>query len=173
VKLVKAILILSIGIAGCQSPGSNQAEQTALLETQAAIAIQSFVSTFAAQTETARAISTQTHTPIPETATITPTASDTATPSETPNLSQTQTAQALAILITPRGNGHYLVGVDIAPGVWRSENGYSGCYWSVTTKTGSIINNDFGDSGGTVYISPTAYEVEFSDCGIFTYLGAP
>lgn len=82
-KDIKGFFLLATLITGCQSSVLRSAEQTAVMETQAAIVIQSFVSTFAAQTETERAISAQTYTLIPETASITPTASNTSTPIST------------------------------------------------------------------------------------------
>lgn len=94
------------------------------------------------------------------TPTITSIPTETPIPTSTPNP-----------LTESRGSGFYLVGIDIAPGTWRSEAGYDGCYWSINTEKDDIINNHFGMSGGTAYISASAFIVEFSDCGIWTYLG--
>ena len=123
---------------------------------------------------------TTTYTPTPRfTATITLTPTDTSTPTNTPTITKTpnatQTAQAIALerLRRDKGNGFYLVNVDIAPGVWRSTGSGDGCYWATTSATGSILDNHFGMSGGTAYISPSAFQVEFSDCGIWTFLSSP
>jgi len=68
--------------------------------------------------------------------------------------------------------GFYLVGSEISPGIWRSLGSSDSCYWSITTKTGSIIKNHFGMSGGTMYITESAFQVQLDeDCGNWTYLG--
>lgn len=117
---------------------------------------------------------TATSSPTPRfTSTITPTPSETPLPSSTPNATQTAKAQAEAHLTQSRGSGFYLVGVDIAPGVWRSQGSQDDCYWSVTRKNGDIIDNHFGMAGGTAYISASAFQVEFDDCGTWEFLSPP
>ena len=117
---------------------------------------------------------TVTPTPTPlYTPTITPTPSHTPTPSATPNVAKTATAEALELLRAPRGDGFYLINVDIAPGVWRSTAGSDNCYWSRTRANGDIIDNHFGQSGGTAYIAPGDYQVEFKNCGRWEWLSAP
>ena len=69
-----------------------------------------------------------------------------------------------------RGSGFYLIGVDIAPGVWRSEAGHENCYWSRNSKSGDILDNHFGMSGGTVYLRSSDYSIELDDCGTWTWL---
>lgn len=94
------------------------------------------------------------------------TATETGTPTET--LPPTETPD---LLKQSRGPGFYLIGVDVAPGVWRSNGNTDSCYWSVTTKTGSIIRNHFGMAGGTAYLPATGYQIEFgSDCGTWEWL---
>lgn len=70
-------------------------------------------------------------------------------------------------------DGNYLVGVDIAPGVWRSTGMDDYCYWETTSKTGGIIQNYIGKAGGTAYISPNAFAVLFKDCGIWEFYAEP
>lgn len=70
-------------------------------------------------------------------------------------------------------DGFFLVGVDIAAGVWRSNGTQDDCYWSVTERDGDIIDNHFGDAGGTAYIPAGAFQVQFEDCGLWEYLGPP
>lgn len=94
------------------------------------------------------------------TPTITSTPTKTGTPTPTVNP-----------LTTPRGDGFYLVGVDIAPGVWRSQGTGDRCYWEIDTRTGDIISNHFGMAGGTMYIPSTAFQVSVEDCGSWIYLG--
>jgi len=88
------------------------------------------------------------------------------------NAYETATAQAEsdAILKGPHGDGFYLVGVDIAPGLWRNNGQTSDCYWERSTKTGDIIDNHFGDGGGTAYILPSDFQFETGDCGTWVWL---
>jgi len=102
-----------------------------------------------------------------------PTATATNTPlppTPTPNLAMTATIEALGPLVEPKGDGFYLVGVDIAPGKWESEAGMSDCYWERLDRLGDIIDNDYSFSGGTVTVLPQDYEVHFEECGIFRYV---
>jgi len=103
------------------------------------------------------------------TPTITPTPTNTGTPTATPNT--TQTAQAK--LREDKEDGFYLVNVDIAPGVWRSTGSGDNCYWATTAKTGDIIDNHFGLAGGTAFISPNTFQVEFNGCGTWVFVSAP
>ena len=106
---------------------------------------------------------------------VTPT--NTSTPLYTPTITETPTKTA-TLTSTPdptktdKRPGFYLVGSEIAPGVWRSLGDSNSCYWSITTQTGSIMSNHFGMAGGTMYIPTSAFQVELdADCGIWTYLG--
>lgn len=101
---------------------------------------------------------TETSTPL-YTATITNTATSTAT--------QTATSDPLK---APRGNGFYLVGSEIAPGVWDSDGSGDRCYWEVSNAQGDIISNHFGQAGGTAYVPSSAFQVWFDDCGTWTWL---
>jgi hypothetical protein len=102
------------------------------------------------------------------------------TPTISPLLQDTLTETELPIatldeLLSPHGPGIYLVGVDIGPGIWRSDPSLTtdNCYWKITDKTGEIINNHFGMAGGTMYISPNAFEVTMEEaCGTWTFLGS-
>jgi hypothetical protein len=70
--------------------------------------------------------------------------------------------------------GIYLVNVDIAPGVWRSQGSGDDCYWQRSDKTGDIIDNHFGFAGGTIYIAPSDFSVQLdAECGTWTYLSPP
>jgi hypothetical protein len=41
-----------------------------------------------------------------------------------------------------------------------------GCYWSITARNGDILENHFGQAGGTMYVPPTAFQVELDPaCG--------
>jgi hypothetical protein len=93
-------------------------------------------------------------------------------PTSTPTITPIPTATQ-SPLFAAKHNGFYLVNSEIAPGVWRSDGSGNECYWKVSTATGDIINNHFGMAGGTAYIPATAFQVEFSNCGTWTYLQAP
>jgi len=118
---------------------------------------------------------TSTSSPTPlytPTETGTPTVTPTLT--QTPNMAKTSTAQAYAMLTSDKKAGNYLVGVDIAPGSWRSGGTFDDCYWVRLTREGEIIDNYFGAAGGTIYISPTDFEVRLKpECGIWKFLGPP
>jgi hypothetical protein len=94
-------------------------------------------------------------------------------PTSTPDRLLTSTAEAMEKLTADKGDGFYLVNIDIAPGVWRSTGTGNSCYWATTTATGDIIDNHFGMSGGTAYISPNAFQIEFEDCGTWVFISAP
>ena len=120
---------------------------------------------------------TPVNTPTPSnTPTVTPTPSNTPTPTPsntptpTPNLALTATSQAYGALVTPKGNGFYTVGTEILPGKWRSSGSGDGCYWVRLDANQGILDNHFGTAGGTVNIRVTDYEVEFNDCGTWTYV---
>jgi hypothetical protein len=115
-------------------------------------------------------------TPIPsqtQTPSITLTNTNTPIPISNPNMTKTSKKEIEIRLKSDKSDGFYLVNIDIAPGVWRSNGSGDDCYWATTTKTGDIISNNFGMAGGTAYISETAYQVEFDGCGIWTYLSGP
>jgi hypothetical protein len=107
------------------------------------------------------------------TSTITLTNSNTPIPVSNSDLTKTSKKNLENWLRSDKTDGFYLVNIDIAPGVWRSHGTSDDCYWATTTKTGDIIANHFGMAGGTAYISVNAYQVEFSRCGLWTYLSEP
>jgi hypothetical protein len=71
----------------------------------------------------------------------------------------------------PKGDGFYTVGVEIAPGKWRSTGGGDECYWARLDAYQNILDNHYGLSGGTVTIWASDYEVDFDGCGAWEYLG--
>jgi hypothetical protein len=94
-------------------------------------------------------------------------------PTKTPDFAAISTAQQLANLRSDKLDGNYLVGVDIAPGVWRNDSNGNDCYWSRLTRTGEIIDNYIGAGKGTAYIAPTDFAFYSERCGTWTYLSAP
>ena len=103
------------------------------------------------------------------TATFTVTPEFTSTETNTPTITLTNTP-TLDPLKRTRGNGFYLIGVDIAPGVWRSDGTQDDCYWAVTRANGDIIDNHFGMAGGTAYLPASGFQVQFEDCGTWSWL---
>lgn len=91
---------------------------------------------------------------------------------------QARTGQGVCADATPtpdplhsrKNDGFFLVGVDIAPGIWRSNGTGNDCYWEITTKTGDTISNHYGMSGGTMYIPTTAFQVRLERCGDWIFL---
>lgn len=79
--------------------------------------------------------------------------------------------KAEALLVAPKSDGFWTVGVEIAPGTWTSSGVGDGCYWARLTQNQDIIDNHFGAAGGSITIRASDYEVEFDDCGTWTYLG--
>ena len=127
--------------------------------------------------------STPASSPTPsKTPTITPTPTDTATPTvtstptptpiptSTPNLAQTATVEALGVLASPKGDGFYLVGVDILPGKWHSTGEGEDCYWARLDSDQALLDNHFGVAGGTMTVKPTDFEVELEGCGTWEYV---
>jgi hypothetical protein len=167
-KLIFLILALT-GLVAC-SP-SQQVIQTAMAETQAAwtqVPTQTAFSTYTTYpTYTLQSTIFITKVVTPP---FTPTPIYTPTITPTPNNTQTTTPTTNPLTLS-RGDGFYLVGIDIAPGIWRSQGNGDGCYWSITTRTDDIINNHFGMAGGTMYIPATAFQVQLQDCGDWAYLG--
>jgi hypothetical protein len=176
-KRIITIIALAITLTACAP--SLQVIQTAVAGTLEALPSQTpFYPTYdvpavVINTVIVTVIVTEAFTPTPlYTPTITSTPTKTQPPTKTPNLAQTATANQLASLRSYKSDGNFLVGVDIAPGVWR--NSATGeCYWEITTRTGDIINNYFGAGGGTAYISTTAFAFRSEDCGTWTFLSAP
>lgn len=175
------ILLVVIILAGCAAPAPDSAVvQQMVKDTLVAMPTQTDCLAFIqepAQTPNPTYTPLPTYTDVPTytpqiivvTATFTPTPeftpSQTSTPTDTPT-----PAPTIDSLKMRRGDGFYLVGVDIAPGVWRSDGTGEMCYWQTSKAEGQIIDNHFGMAGGTAYISPTAFEVRFQDCGNWTWL---
>ena len=190
-KPIYILVLIALLLLSCSSAPSGNSIQTAIAQTQAAQATSTWIPTntpystytpFPTYTqlptiaiEVTRIVMvtlTSTQTPL-YTPTITNTPTNTFTPTMTPNKTQTAEALLIAKLRENKGNGFYLVNVDIAPGVWRSTGTNDDCYWALTAANGDIIDNHFGMAGGTAYIPTTGYQVEFNDCGTWEYLSPP
>lgn len=148
-KLVLFVFLLS----ACATPPPTLSQT----EIQGTAFIQAWTAIVAAYTPTPANTAAPANTNTPEaTATITNTPEPTADP-----------------LYRQRHDGIYLVGIDIAPGVWRNNGTGDSCYWKVSTATGDIIDNHYGLAGGTAYIPADGFQVEFLKCGVWEFLSAP
>jgi len=75
-------------------------------------------------------------------------------------------------LISPKGDGIWTVGVEMAAGRWRSNGSGDSCYWQISPdgRPDSIINNHFGNAGGTVTLQ-NGQEFESDRCGQWEKVG--
>jgi hypothetical protein len=125
-------------------------------------------------TETTTAIEASTRAPTSTTApTRTPARMPTATtpPTKAPTLKPTATStSALPPLQSPKRDGSYIVGEDIAPGKWESTGASGNCYWARLGDYQETLDNHAGLAGGTVTILVSDYEVTFSGCGTWRYV---
>jgi hypothetical protein len=168
----KTILIFLVCLISACTPSAGQIA-TPLAATLAAIPTQTAYPTLTPwPTLTAWPTYTPnpTYTPVPTLPPRVVTATNSPTPEFTPTntLPPTPTQDPTT---KDRGNGFYLIGNEIHSGVWKSNGTGDDCYWAVTTKTGDILDNHFGMSGGTAYIPSGGFQVEFQDCGDWTFLG--
>lgn len=88
----------------------------------------------------------------------------------------TTKAAATAGATTGIKDGTYLVGIDIAPGTWKSDGGMASdslCYAQTTDKAGKTIEGTVGLGGGSVTfkISPDAYKFMADGCGTWKRIG--
>ncbi len=72
--------------------------------------------------------------------------------------------------VAPKGDGHYIVGVDMAPGLWLNDGKSSKCYWERANSTQDINDNYRGFGGGVVMLRPTDFEFYTSGCGTWKML---
>jgi hypothetical protein len=74
----------------------------------------------------------------------------------------------------PFGDGDFMVGKEVSPGLWRSTGG-SSCYWErLSGFSGSfndIIANDNQGPSGTVRIAESDIGFSSSRCGTWTKIG--
>lgn len=68
-------------------------------------------------------------------------------------------------------DGFYTVGVEISPGRWKSTGTGDSCYWARLNEYQDLLDNHYGNAGGTVTVRSSDYEVQFNDCGKWEYLG--
>lgn len=90
----------------------------------------------------------------------------------------TWTSDLSAITVGPTqpfGAGTYIVGVDIAPGTWRSTGATSACYWERTMtfshEIGDVIANEVGNTAPVVTIGTADKGFSSTGCGTWTKIG--
>ncbi len=73
------------------------------------------------------------------------------------------------------GDGSWLVGTEVSPGLWRNNDSSGGCYWErlrgFSWQLKDTIANDFTYSISTVQIGAGDVGFHADDCGTWTYLG--
>ncbi|MCP4536739.1 MAG: hypothetical protein GY832_06295 [Chloroflexi bacterium] len=111
-------------------------------------------------------------TDLPE-STDAPRPTDIPQPTDTPEPTDTPDPTATPIPETPdspKGDGFYTVGEEIAPGKWHSTGTGGSCYWERLDASQDTLGNHFGISGGTIMILDTDYEVQLKNCGTWEYV---
>ena len=72
----------------------------------------------------------------------------------------------------PHEDGIYIVGAEIAAGVWRSTSeAQNFCYWARRKYDGILLASYYGLPGVDLRVYPSDYEVELDGCGIWVYMG--
>ncbi|MCA9874837.1 MAG: hypothetical protein KC441_14300 [Anaerolineales bacterium] len=84
---------------------------------------------------------------------------------------ENETPVLLETAVDPKGDGFYTVGVEIAAGRWESTGTSDDCYWARLDGRQNVLNNHFGNAGGSINIAPSDYEVQFDGCGMWEYVG--
>lgn len=84
---------------------------------------------------------------------------------------ENETPVLLETAVDPKGDGFYTVGVEIAAGRWESTGTSDDCYWARLDGRQNVLNNHFGNAGGSINIAPSDYEVQFDGCGTWQYVG--
>lgn len=72
--------------------------------------------------------------------------------------------------VSPKGDGIYLVGEEIAEGNWKSTGSGFGCKWTRLDENKEVLRKFVGNAGGTLTIQPGDYEVEMENCGTWEFV---
>lgn len=170
-RLLKIVtLCLFVFLLGACAPSSFSI-QTAIAHTQIAwtpIPTQTAYPTYTPKATYTTAPTIYVTKIVTPTFTATPLNTPTATLSPTATVSPTPTKSSL---MTDKKDGFYLIGIEIAPGVWRAAGPGNDCYWSVTSRTGKVIDISIGTVGMTAYLPETGFQVQFNGCNTWIYLG--
>jgi hypothetical protein len=68
-------------------------------------------------------------------------------------------------IMQPKGDGYYIVGVDISIGTWESQGTGSLCLWELTDQNQENIRFGMGPAGGAATITEDSYEFYTTGCG--------
>ncbi len=72
----------------------------------------------------------------------------------------------------PHEDGIYIVGAEIAPGLWRSTSeDQRFCYWARRKYDGILLSSYYGLPGIELRIFSSDYEVELDGCGTWIHMG--
>jgi len=165
-NIITAVFVI-IFLAACAP--SPQAIQAAVAGTQAAwtqVPTQTAYATYTAY-PTMTDYPTYTAFVVTQIVTITSTPTFLFTPTEpgpptaTPDTKATETAKALAVLRSDKRDGSYMVGTEIAPGIWRSSGGSSDeeCWIQIKKLSGDLVGIAGDLPGGTIRIPDGEYIV--------------
>ncbi|CAN5143255.1 hypothetical protein BH23CHL1_BH23CHL1_15690 [soil metagenome] len=77
----------------------------------------------------------------------------------------------------PFGDGTYIVGIDIAPGIWQNSDSAEGCNWGRLSGFGGaviddVIEDEFTYESQIVTISASDEGFSTSGCGVWTFTGS-
>jgi hypothetical protein len=70
--------------------------------------------------------------------------------------------------VAAKKDGVYIIGLNMAPGRWRSNGLGQSCYWEKSTVTQEIIDNHLGVASVIVEIAPSDFEFKTHGCGVWT-----
>lgn len=70
----------------------------------------------------------------------------------------------------PKSDGYHRVGIDIAPGLWRSNGSNDDCFWERLNSRDEAYDSHFGYAGGSVRIRENDDRVRFVNCATWTYV---
>lgn len=174
-KIVNGLLLILLLAACSSAPVIQTVEVTRVIPQNVE------VTQIIRQTVIVTKIITRVVTATQKPATVVPSSTHTTGPTNTPiptlppeAITATAQYKLDLVLFADHMPGVYLVNIDIGPGVWRNSSTRDDCYWKRTDKYGEIIDNYFGFGGGTIYISPTDFQVELNqECGTWTWLSPP
>lgn len=68
----------------------------------------------------------------------------------------------------PKKDGVYIVGLNMAPGRWRSNGAGQKCYRAKSTAAQELIDNHYGAASVVVEIEPGVFQFEARGCGVWT-----
>lgn len=80
---------------------------------------------------------------------------------EAPAPTTSSSASKAGPIVDSAPNGDYIIGTDIAPGVWQCRSGSDSLYWETTDRAGDIVDNDLGS---IARVNADAFAVKLKGC---------